>query len=302
MKDGAVYGQLGVFHAIVQEKGISAAARRLGVAAPSVSKALKLLEARLGAPLFYRSTRRIELTREGRQLYERTVGLADQLDAALDEVRAAGEQVAGSLRITLARFAWRLVLEPVLAELAQRFPALALEVSINEGMVDVIEQGFDAGIRFGDQVDEGMVARRLLPPMRQGLYASADYLARHGVPRSPAELAGHRLIGYRFVTANRLLPLTLVQEGQSEAVDMPTALVCNDIEVIADAVRQGLGIGRLFEPLHQRLPDAAQLLPVMEPYWQTYPAVYLYHLQSGRHLRRVQALADFLVQAHSVSF
>lgn len=292
--NSTLYNQLTIFHAIVEEGSIAGAARRLGMAAPSVSKSLKLLERRIGAPLFFRTTRRISLTEEGEHLRGETASAVRSLEHAVDRLQQAGAHLTGRVRMTLSRFAFYLVIQPVYAEFCRRHPGIELEISINDGTVDIVEQGFDLGIRFHDRVEEGMVARRLLAPFRNGLYVSKRYAETAGIPRKPADLAGHKLIGYRFLTSNRLLPLVLNDGGNERTVDMPLALVANDIEVMADAVRQGLGIGRIFEPHCRLLPDAQDFVPVLGKYWPTYPAVSLYYLQESRKLARIQALADFL--------
>lgn len=291
-----LYNQLTIFHAIAEEGSISAAARRLGIAAPSVSKSLKLLEESLGARLFFRTTRRISLTEEGKRLRENTVQAVQTLENAVAEVRGAGGSLSGSVRITLSRFAFYLVLQPLYAEFCHRYPEIELEISIFDGIVDIVKQGFDMGIRFHDRVDEGMVARRLLPSFKNGLYVSRNYADLYGIPQTPTDLNQHKLIGYRFISSNRMLPLILNDRGKEIAIEMPLAMVSNDIEVMADAVRQGIGIGRIFEPHCYLLPDAADFIPVLPDYWQDYPSVSLYYLQNSRKSARVQAVADFLVE------
>ena len=292
-----LYNQLTIFHAIAAEGSISGAARSLGMAVPSVSKSLKLLEQRTGTPLFHRTTRRIALTEEGRSLYERTAQAIEALEHAVANTQGLGNELAGSVRMTLSRFAFYLVLQPVYAEFCRQYPEIELEISVFDGTVDIVEQGFDMGIRFHNRVDEGMVARRLLPPFKNGLYASKSYIEAHGLPQTLAELKLHRLIGYRFITANRMLPLILkTDNGHETTVEMPLAMIANDIEVMTDAVRQGIGIGRIFEPHCRMQPDADNFIPVLPDYWPHYPAVSLYYLPNSRKSKRVQAVADFLVE------
>lgn len=295
--DSALYGQLTVFHAIALENSISGAARRLGIGVPGVSKSLKALEARMGVPLFHRTTRRLEITEAGRMLLTRSSDALQSLSYAVESVQDLGQTPRGVVRITVARFAYLCVLKPLLGRFCQAYPEIRLEISLFDGTVDIFEQGFDLGIRFGDRVEEGMVARRLMAPFREGLYVSQDYARRHGIPSAPADLPRHKLIGYRFITANRILPLILDKAGEDLMVDMPSSIVTNDIEVIADAVRQGLGIGRLFEPVHAQLPDRDGFVPVLEPFWRTYSAVYLYFPQNSQRAKRIRALIDFLVGA-----
>ncbi len=179
--------------------------------------------------------------------------------------------------------------------ICQQYPGIQLEISVYDGTVNIIEERFDLGIRFGDILEGGVVARPLMKPFREGLYASSAYLAEYGVPAMPADLHHHRLIGYRFITNNRILPLILNDHGEQLTVEMPGQLISNDIDVMADGIRHGLGIGRLFEPILQLQPDREQFIPVMEDYWKTYPPVYLYYPKNAGRTKRVKALIDFLI-------
>ena len=293
--DNATYGQLAVFHAIAREKSISAAARKLGVTVPSVSKSLRLLEQTTGMPLFARTTRKISLTEAGRALLSKTATAMSELDLALEDVVDLGRIPSGSVRLTLSRFAYQLIVRARLAEFYQACPQIQLELSINDGTVNLVDENFDLGIRFGNTLNEGMVAREIYPPFKLGLYASAGYLAAVGTPKTPEALSAHRLITYRFTTSNRLSPLVLNNGGVSLAVDMPHTMICNDIDAVCDAVLAGIGIGRIFEPLQQNMPDGDKLIPVLKKYWQPFPAVYLYYQQNSQRAKRVQAVIDFFV-------
>lgn len=293
--NNVIYNQIRIFQSIAREGSISAAARKLEITPPSVSKALKLLEQHLGHPLFIRTTRRIELTDAGQQLLQQTSAAVDSLEKALDSIKEGSQQPSGLIRITLSRFAYLLILKPFMAEFCQRYPGVQLEISVYDGTINIIEERFDLGIRFGDILEGGVVARQLLKPLREGLYASVAYLEEFGTPVLPADLHQHRLIGYRFITNNRILPLMLEDKGEQLTVEMPVQLISSDIDVMADGIRSGLGIGRLFEPIHWLQPDRETFIPVMEPYWKTYPPVYLYYPKSAGKTKRVKALIDFLL-------
>lgn len=294
--NSALYGQLIVFHTIATQKSISGAARQLEVGAPAISKSLKLLETHIGLPLFNRTTRHIELTETGQLLLKNTAELVQSLQYAVESVQDLGNKPFGNVRITVARFAYQCFLKHRLAEFHQRYPDITLEISINDGVVDILEQGFDLGIRFGDRVTEDMVTRQILAPFKEGLYVSNDYITQHGKPETPTDLAKHHVIGYRFITANRVLPLIVNDNNREITIDMPHYLLTNDIEVIIDSTRQGLGIGRIFEPVYEQLRDKEDFIPVLEKYWNTYPAVYLYYLQHSQKAQRIRALIDFLAE------
>lgn len=294
--NNALYNQIRTFQTIAAEGSITATARKLQITAPSVSKALKTLEQHLGLPLFSRSTRHIELTEAERRLLARSGDAVQALQDAIESVRDDNAIPSGLVRVTLSRFAYQLIFRPFIAEFGARYPHIQLKLSLCDGTINILDAGYDLGIRFGDTLEEGMVARRLLPPFAEGLYAAPEYLAHHGTPQTPDDLARHRLIGYRYITANRLLPLTLDADGEPLGVAMPTPLICNDIDVTADAIRASLGIGRLFTPICAQQPDRERFRPVLRDYWKTYPGVYLYHLPHAQKARRVQALIAFLTE------
>ncbi len=294
--NNVIYNQIRIFQSIAREGSISAAARKLEITPPSVSKALKLLEQHIGHPLFVRTTRRIELTDTGQQLLTQTSAMVDSLEQALENIRDQSHAPSGMVRITLSRFAYLLILKPAMAEFCARYPGIQLEISVYDGTVNIVDERFDLGIRFGDILEGGVVARQLMKPFREGLYASSAYLNAFGVPVTPADLQQHKLIGYRFITNNRILPLILDHNGEQLTVDMPGQLISNDIEVMADGIRNGLGIGRLFEPVYQLQPDKEAFIPVMENYWKMYPPVYLYYPKSAGKTKRVKTMIDFLIE------
>lgn len=297
--NSVVYNQLRIFQSIAREGSISAAARKMGITPPSVSKALKLLEQQMGHPLFIRTTRRIELTDTGRQLLQQTLMAVESLERAVENIREINHLPSGLVRITISRFAYLLILKPYMAEFCQSYPEIQLEISVYDGTVDIIREKFDLGIRFGDILEGGVVARQLMQPFREGLYASEDYLTRHGIPKYPIDLQQHRLIGYRFITNNRILPLILEENNEQLTVEMPCQLISNDIEVMADGIRQGLGIGRLFEPVYNLQTDKEKFIPVMKPYWKKYPPIYLYYLKGIGKTKRVKAFIDFMISKAS---
>ncbi|MCS2172906.1 LysR family transcriptional regulator [Scandinavium sp. TWS1a] len=293
--NNVIYNQIRIFQSIAREGSITAAARKLEITPPSVSKALKLLEQHIGHPLFVRTTRRIELTDAGEQLLQQTSRAVASLESAVESIKDLNQEPSGLVRITLSRFAYLLILKPFMTEFCQSYPGIQLEISVYDGTVNMIDERFDLGIRFGDILEESVVARQLMKPFREGLYASKAYLAQYGTPKLPTDLQQHQLIGYRFITNNRILPLMLEDNGEQLTVEMPGQLISNDIDVMADGIRSGLGIGRLFEPVYELQPDKEQFIPVMMPYWKTYPPVYLYYLKSTGKAKRVKALINFLM-------
>lgn len=290
----SIFGQLDVFFAIADEGSLRGAARRLHVSPPSVSQALKALEERVGLPLFNRTTRSIELTEAGRKLYQEANPALSALSQAVEGVKDLGKVPAGRIRMTLPKAAYDTFLRKVYGPFRCAYPEIDLEISVNDAKVNIINDGFDAGIRLGDSVDEGMVARRLTPPVRIALFATQAYIDRCGLPKTPAELAAHRLIHYRFVSSNQLMPLTLMEQGQEIPVEVGQAAVVNDTDVMLDIARKGCGIGRLLEPHIFNELDSGEFLPILEEHWPQRSGLHLYFPQNSQKARRIRALIDFL--------
>lgn len=292
---GSTFHCLMIFHCIVQEGSIRGAARRLEMSAPTVSLALKQLEQTLGLALFRRTTRSMELTEAGQQLHDQTGHAMATLDGALERVGQHGRAPAGKVRVTLPRFVFQSFLQPLYAGFCRQYPEIELELHLSDATVDILREGIDLGIRSGDRVDEGMVARPLSGPLREALFASPDYLARHGEPMTPAQLSEHRLIRYRFTTSNRLSALRLALDDNTPAPEMGTALIVNDTDAMIDAARQGLGIGKMIEPVATPHLAAGTLMPVLESWWVTHPGLHLYYRRESAQTGRVRALIDYLL-------
>lgn len=299
---GSTFHQLVVFRTIVEEGSIRGAARKLEIAPPSASHALKQLEAHIGLPLFTRSTRRIELTEAGKLLHEQVSGAISTLDFALESVQDLNTSPSGKVSITLPRFAFDFFLRPIYAEFCARYPDIQLEISVSDRSVDIISEGHDMGIRFGDRIDPGMVARQLTAPMREALFVSESYIERYGVPKTPDDLKDHKLIQYRYIASNQLAPLLLQSQGQAASVQMPLALIVNDTDVMVDAARKGLGIGRIVTPLVAEDFKRGSLTPVLEANWYPYPSLFVYFMQNSQKARRVRVLIDFLVEKGAALF
>lgn len=291
---GATLNQLLIFRVIANEHSIRGAARRLGLSAPSVSQSLRQLEAELGVLLFKRNTRRMELTEAGDQLVADASCALDTVEKALDAARDQGQAPCGRVSITLPRFVYQHYIQPVYAEFCRLHPGIVLEFSITDATVDLLREGHDLGIRFGDHLNPGMVALPLTAPMRDALFCSPAYAAEHGLPDTPTDLAQHCMIRYRYITARQLSPIMIDLDGHALEINAPTALIVNDTDAVIDASLKGLGIGRILDVLVQAPIERGELLPVMARHWATVPGLYVYFMRDSQKTRRVRLLIDFL--------
>ena len=215
------------------------AGRMLGISASAVGKNVAPLEKQLGLRLFNRSTRHVHLTQEGAMFHQRCRRILDELDDARAMMQDAVAEPRGRLRVSLPTIGYRFLL-PVLPDFQARHPGIELDLDFNDRLVDVIAEGVDVAIRSGDLIDSQLVARRL-GPFRFLLVASPAYLARRGVPQSPADLAHHVCVRYRFVTGDK------VEEWELEGLPapMPPGLVCNNMEAVLGAAVAGFGVAQV---------------------------------------------------------
>lgn len=283
-----------VFLAIVREGSLRAAARSLGVGAPAVSHQLKALERKIGVDLLVRTTRSIELTDAGRRLLVGAAPAFKEIVEAIEGTRAIGKSNSGTLRLTLPRSAYKMIIAPVLADFQACYPDVCLDLSINEGLVDIVKDGFHAGFRLGDRLTKDMVAVRLTGPLTPCYSAAPSYLAAFGRPTHPRDLLNHRCVRYKFVTAKRIWDWQFVEEGQTKSVDPATRLVVDDMETLRQALRDGQGIGWSLRAVIEDDVQAGALETVLDPYVAALPPYYLYYPEQNRRLELLRLFVDFL--------
>lgn len=282
-----------VFVQVAETRSFAAAGRLLGVSASAVGKRVARLEDKLGVRLFHRSTRSITLTAEGVLFLERCRRVLLEIEAAEQELSQASRAPRGRLKVSLPLVSG-LVL-PVLGEFMRSYPEIRLDLDFTDQIVDVIEEGFDAVVRTGEPTDSRLTARRL-GGFRSLLVASPDYLARYGTPQAPADLLQHRCLHYRFPRSGKLEPWALRLEPGEPPLQLPTAMVCNNLETRVCFALQGLGIAYLPDfSIHEPLADG-RLQTVLADYVSRAGVFHVLWPASKQLSPKVRALVDFLCE------
>ncbi len=229
---------LELFVRIVERGRFGAAAADLGVSRPAATAAIKALERRLGTRLLQRSTRHVQPTIEGTAYYRRCITILADIE---DADRSAGGAVTGLLRVDVAGNLARTILLPALPSFLARHPALTVHLVEGERFVDLVREGVDCVVRAGALADSDMVVRSLgaVPEMT---CASPGYLAKHGVPASPHQLAGHVMVGFVSSRTDRPLPLEFMVDGERMDVSLPARVLVSGADTSAAAARLGLGL------------------------------------------------------------
>jgi DNA-binding transcriptional LysR family regulator len=287
-------GELEVFVRVVELGGFSAAARAFRMTPSAVSKLVARLEARLGARLLNRSTRKLQLTPEGAAFYERGVLVLADMDAAEREA-SAGSAPRGLLRVNSnVPFGMHCLL-PLVPEFLARHPDITLDLALTDTVVDLLGERADVAIRSGPLSESQLIARKL-GESRMIVAASPEYLRRQGEPQTPADLADHNRLGFRFPRHVEGWPFG-DGEGGVRVPPVGNALV-SDGEALRHLVLAGLGIGRLAEFQIGRDIEAGRLVPLLQAYdaGLAEPINAVYVGQRGHLPARVRAFLDFLVE------
>ncbi len=276
------------------------AARELGCTPSTLAKAVARLEQRLGVRLFHRTTRQVTLTDDGRRLYGRCQRVLAELDALQEEASGAREAPSGTLRIDMPETFGRVVMMPLLAQLLERHPRVALDARFSDLYVDLVKEGIDVAIRTGALRDSTLVARPFGEQVLV-LFASPAYLERHGVPRSVADLQRHTAVLFRVPSTGKDRPWQFRARGRAITYTPASRVRVSEGSAIVRAAVCGMGIGQvphymLVEQLERG--ELVELLPQARPAPMQIAAV----MPSGRLVpARVRALLE-LIDEHAASF
>ena len=287
-----ILAHLPVILAVSRRGGFAAAAAELGMSPSAVSHAVKLVEDRLGLPLFARTTRSVALTEAGRGFLAAIAPALATIEEAALRVRSARGRVAGLLRINAPRIAVPIALAPVMAEMARRHPDLTIEITTEDGLVDIVAGGFDAGVRLGGMIAEDMVAIRLTPPFAAILVAAPAYLAGCDAPQTIADLARHNCIGFRLVSTGATYAWDLKQQGEDVSVQVGGTARITDPLAARDLALAGLGIAYIFEPLVRGEIASGRLVQLIPEASFEEPGLYLYFPRGAAEMPKLRAFID----------
>jgi DNA-binding transcriptional LysR family regulator len=289
---------LNAFLAVAQARGFRDAARTVGASASTLSEAVRRLEARLGVRLLHRSTRSVTPTDVGMRLIERLAPALDEVEAALDIVTLFRDRPAGSLRLNVPVSAARLVLPSILPGFLAAYPDIQVEIVAEDGFVDMLASGCDAGIRYDERLEQDMIAVPIGPRVQRFATAAAPaYLDAHGRPAHPRDLLDHPCLRGRFTSGALTSPWEFERDGEIVRIEPKgpfIASVAGAADLLVDMAIAGSGIISLFEDWLRPSFDKGALEPVLPDWWQSFPGPFLYY--SGRRFvpPPLRAFIDFI--------
>jgi DNA-binding transcriptional LysR family regulator len=271
----AILPQLQVFLAVARLRSFTGAARELRVSTSAVSQAVRQLEEHLRVGLLTRTTRSVAPTDAGRELLERASPALAQAVAALEGISARPGELVGRLRLSVPRVAVSYVIAPLLPRFRAQHPRVDVEIVAEDRFVDIVAEGFDAGVRLSEAIERDMVQVRLTDAFRFVVVGAPSYLSRQGRPERPEDLLRHECINFRL-TDGALYGWELERGRRNWKVPVRGGVVTNDSQLRVSLAEAGVGLAYVFEPVVAEQLRAGRLQRVLEPYAATVPGFFLY--------------------------
>lgn len=283
---------IAAFARVAHHASFTRAAAELGVSPSALSQSVRTLEGRLGVRLLDRSTRRVGVTEIGQRFLVNAQPALSALATAIAGVGELRDKPSGLLRLNLSRTAADILVTPHLADFLAAYPDVTLEMHCDNALVDLVSGGFDAGIRLGENLAHDVVAVPLGGKHRIATVAAPQYLKGRSPPRTPEDLSDHRCINVRL--GGRFYRWEYHHKGRDFEIETAGPLITNDGQILLDAVRAGCGIACAFEvQVHEDI-SAGRLIPLLKPWWPTFPGFHLYYLSRMHVPRKLRVFIDFM--------
>lgn len=282
------------FLAVARERSFTRAAAKLGIAQSTLSHTIKKLESAMGIRLLTRTTRNVGLTEAGERLFQSLAPRVEEIERDIDALMALRDKPSGSIKITLSDHALYSVVWPKLRPVLKSYPDLKVEFSLDSGFRNIVEKGFDAGVRLGESVEKDMIAVRIGPDWRLVAVASSDYLAAHPKPKHPKDLVEHNCINMRQSTAGGLYAWEFAKNGPELRVRVDGQLTFNNSAAMVDAALSGYGIAYIPENLAEPHIVLGGLVQVLADWSPEFDGYYLYYPSARQNSPAFKVIVDAL--------
>jgi DNA-binding transcriptional LysR family regulator len=282
------------FMAVARERSFTRAASKLGVSQSSLSHTIRALETRLGVRLLTRTTRSVAPTEAGERLLQTVAPRLQDIESEVAAVSELGAKSAGTIRITAIDHVVNTLLWPRLRPLVAEYPDLKIEISTDYRMVDIVAEGFDIGVRWGDQVAKDMVAVRLTPDQRMLIVGAPGYLAARGVPATPQELLAHNCITLRLASSGSLYAWELRNGAHELQVNVSGQATFNSVYQMLNAALSGCGLAFVPQDLVQPHLEAGRLQAVLQDWAPVFPGLHAYYPTRRQSTRTLALVIDAL--------
>lgn len=281
------------FARVAQHASFTRAAAELGVSPSALSQTVRALETKLGMRLLNRTTRRVGVTEAGAQFLQRVLPALEQLGAAFSELDELRGKPTGTLRLNLPRMAMTTIFAPILGEFCRAYPGIRLDLVADDRFVDLVGEGYDAGIRLGERLAQDMIAIRATREQRIAVVGSPEYFHHNPKPLQPADLHEHPCMRFRF-SSGVIYRWEFGRDGKDFEIDVDGPLICNDNGLMISAAKQGIGLTHIMEELVQRELQSGELVRVLEDWCPPFPGLYLYYPSRAQMPLKLRVFIDFL--------
>jgi DNA-binding transcriptional LysR family regulator len=280
--------------AVADKRSFTAAAAELRVTPSAVSQTVRALEERVGVRLLQRTTRSVGLTEAGARFIARLQPAMDGVREAFESLGELRDRPAGLLRLTVPRMGYEQILAPKLPAFLAAYPDIDLDVSIDDAFDDIVEKGYDAGIRIGEMVEREMIAVRVSGDVRMAVVGAPSYFAAKGKPKHPRDLHAHDCINYRRRTLGVVYNWEFTENGKDFEMAVNGRMLLNDGELMVKAALDGLGLAYVLESaIREPLADK-RLVRVLDAFCVPFPGFFLYYPSRAHVAPKLQALVGFL--------
>ncbi|MFE0014103.1 LysR family transcriptional regulator [Mesorhizobium sp. NPDC059054] len=282
------------FLAVAEERSFTRAAAKIGITQSTLSHTIKRLETRMGIRLLTRTTRSVSTTEAGERLRKSLGPRVAEIEAEIDALMELRDKPAGTIRLTLSDHAYHTVVWPKLSTVLSDFPDIKVEFSLDNGFRNIVEEGFDAGIRLGESVEKDMIAVRIGPDWRQVAVASPAYLEKQPLPGHPQNLIGYNCLNMRQERSGGLYAWEFEKGGQEIRVRVDGQLTYGSSFPMIDAAIKGYGIAYVPEDLAEKHLASGELVQILDDWCQPFPGYYIYYPSRRQSLPSFKVIVDAL--------
>lgn len=288
------FNALAAFVIVAEEKSFRAAADRIGVTRSAVSQTIRKLEETLGIAVVSRTTRSVALTEAGERLYAQVAPAFSGMQEAIETAASLRDRPRGQLRLAVSSIAESFLSGPMLASFAADNPEVRLHITVTDEEFDIVEEGYDAGVRLGEVIAQDMIAVPVSAEQRQLAVASPAYLERFGVPGHPRELTERRCIGWRRAPNLPAYRWEFAEDGREFSVAVDDAITTTDMALMIKLALSGAGISFGMEDSFRPFIKRGELVPLLEEFCPEFPGFYLYYPSRRNMAPKLRALVDHL--------
>lgn len=290
---GAEFAELRAFIEVAEQGNFSRAAIFLDMAPSTLSQIIRALEERLKVRLLQRTTRSVSLTEAGTHLLARIRPAFKELNEALESISDFRDAPMGTLRLSVSSIPAQMILAPVLKDFLTRYPAITLDIDVDNANIDIVKGRYDAGIRYGRVIAQDMVMVQTSAPSRIIAVAAPAYLSRHVMPKTPQDLQHHECIRFR-IGNQQLLTWSFEKNKKKIEIAVSGSLIVNNVDLMIKATRDGIGIGYMAEAYMREDIAAGKLVPMLTDWSPAYDSWYLYYASRQHVSAPLKALIQFL--------